>query len=359
MPIIPLYGHDAMRERLRRLLARDALPASILLEGTRGIGKQRLALWLAQLLECERPELASRPCGECMGCRCVLALQHPDVYWTFPRPRLRDSDNTPDDALEDMREAARDRAEHGGLYARPPRSEGIYLTTIQALVQRAAISPAFGRRKVLIIGDAERMVVQEGSDQAANAFLKLLEEPPQDTTIVLTSSEPGALLPTIHSRAVALRCAPLADADVLAFVRDPVVKARLDALELPRGDVERVRVAEGAPGTLLSVEAMQTARADARRILTAGAARGAERYATALAQGSASARGPFSDALGELAVLLRERAVTALANGDRDTASRASRAIAAVCEAQARADGNVNPQLITAALLRALDGIPA
>lgn len=356
MPIIPLYGHDAVRERLLRMVASDALPASILLEGARGIGKQRLALWLAQLLECERSD---RPCGECMGCRSVLALQHPDVYWAFPRPRLKESDNTPEDALEDLREAASERAKSGGLYPRPPRSEGIYLTTIQALVQRAALSPAFGRRKVLIVGDAERMVVQEGSDQAANAFLKLLEEPPADTTIILTSSEPGALLPTIHSRVVAMRCAPLADDALLAFVRDPVAKVHLDTLDLPRGDAERVRMADGAPGTLLTMQSRRVAQADARRILAAASAHGGERFATALAQGSASARGAFSDALGELAVLLRERAATALASGDADTAYRASGAIAAVCEAQARADGNVNPQLITASLLRALDGIPA
>ena len=47
----------------------------------------------------------------------------------------------------------------------------------------------------MVIGDAERMVVQEGTDVAANAFLKLLEEPLPDTTLLLTSSDPGALLP--------------------------------------------------------------------------------------------------------------------------------------------------------------------
>lgn len=359
MPIIPLYGHEAMRERLRRMIAADALAASILFEGARGIGKQRLALWLAQTLVCERTDPAQRPCGECLGCRSVLQLRHPDVHWAFPRPRLKDADNTPGEALDDLEKAAQERAGDAGLYPRPPRSEGIFLTMIQALVQRAALSPAMGRRKVLIVGDAERMVVQEGSDQAGNAFLKLLEEPPEDTTIILTSSEPGALLPTIHSRVVAMRCAPLPDDALLAFLRDPAVKAHLDTLDLPRGDAERVRTAEGAPGALLSMATRMAARTEARRILTAASARGAERYATALAQGSASARGAFSDALGELMLLLRERTARAVDGGDAETAYRASRAITAVCEAQGRADGNVNPQLITAALLRELDGIPA
>ena len=85
------------------------------------------------------------------------------------------------------------------------------------------------RRKVFVIGDAERMVAQEGSDQAANAFLKLLEEPPEDTTIILTSSEPGALLPTIRSRVVAVRVPPLSGAEVSAFLADPVVAKQLDS----------------------------------------------------------------------------------------------------------------------------------
>src|SRR6185312_2271062 len=98
--------------------------------------------------------------------------------------------------------------------------EGIYVATVRSLVQHAAKTPAMGRRKVLIVGDAERMVPQEGSDAAANAFLKLLEEPPADTTIVLTSSEPGSLLPTIRSRVVSMRVPPVSEQAVRAFLTD-------------------------------------------------------------------------------------------------------------------------------------------
>jgi DNA polymerase-3 subunit delta' len=80
-----------------------------------------------------------------------------------------------------------------------------------------------GKRKVFIVGDAERMVPQEGSDMAANALLKLLEEPPANTFIILTSSEPGALLPTIRSRVVNIRVAPLTTRDMESFLADPIV----------------------------------------------------------------------------------------------------------------------------------------
>jgi DNA polymerase-3 subunit delta' len=294
-----------------------------------------------------------------MACRCVLDLRHPDVYWFFPRPRLKDPDPTAQDVLDDFADANAKRLEQNGLYARPSGNEGIFLATTLTLVQRAALAPALGRRKIFILGDAERMVSQEGSDQAANAFLKLLEEPPADTTVILTSSEPGALLPTIQSRVVSMRVAPLSSDEMLAFVRDPLAQAALDDMELPRSDRERVELAAGAPGDLLSSAARVAARDAARHLLRSASSGGAERYATALAQGAASARGAFSNTLTELNVLLRERAERARANGDPETAYAAARAVSAVGDAQSRADGNVSPQLIATALLRSLARIPA
>src|SRR5262245_60720845 len=75
MAIVPLFGHTEVRARLSDAVARQALPASILIQGARGVGKQRLSLWLAQLLLCERP--ADEPCGQCQGCRFSLELRHP------------------------------------------------------------------------------------------------------------------------------------------------------------------------------------------------------------------------------------------------------------------------------------------
>lgn len=356
MAIVPLYGHEDVRRRLIRMTESGTLPGSLLFEGRRGIGKQRLALWLAQFLVCERNV---KPCGVCMACRCVLDLRHPDVYWFYPRPRLKDADASPQDVLDDFGDSNVERLAKHGLYARPSGSEGIFLVIVRTLVQRAALAPSMGRRKVFIIGDAERMASQEGADQAANAFLKLLEEPPADTTVILTSSEPGALLPTIQSRVVGIRCAPLAHEEILAFLHDPAAKDELDKLDLPRGDAERVKLAAGAPGDLLSLASRTSARDAARRLLRAASISGAERYATALAQGSASARGAFADSLAEINVLLRDRAEKALEDGDTGAAYAASKATAAVCDAQARAEGNVSPQLISTALLRSLEQVPA
>jgi DNA polymerase-3 subunit delta' len=349
--IVELYGHEPLRKRLSESVVAGALPASLLFQGARGIGKQRLAIWLAERLLCEDPKA---PCGVCTACRYVRSLTHPDLHWVFPRPRLKDPDPDLQQVSDDYAEAIAERAENGGLYAAPSGSEGIYVATVRSLVQRAAKTPAMGRRKVFIIGDAERMVPQEGADMAANAFLKLLEEPPADTTIILTSSEPGGLLPTIKSRVVTVRVPLVPDAAVKAFVEDPIVKKALDK-ESKATTNERVRAAAGAPGRLLTGGDEAKATLSARKIIDAATnSRRASHYSAALAQGSAGARGAFTDTLNALVDLLGERVRNALHNKDDLAAAAASKAVDAVLVAQIQASGNVNPQAITARLIRDL-----
>lgn len=351
MPIIDLYGHELLRQQLAASAAAGALPSSLLLHGPRGVGKQRLALWLAERLLCAGE---GAPCGQCTACRYVRELAHPDLHWVFPRPRLRDADPDQQQVRDDYAGALAERAGNLGLYPSPSGSEGIFVATVRSLVQRAAMTPAMGPRKVFIIGDAERMVPQEGADMAANAFLKLLEEPPADTTIILTSSEPGALLPTIRSRVVAVRVPRLPDADVRAFVGDPLVRKHLDRSS-SAGTSERIRIAAGAPGRLLTDDDDATATISARRIMDAATGtRRSVRYSTALSQGGAGARGAFANTLEALMDLLGERVRDALHRHDEEEAASASKAVDAVLRAQTAAGGNVSPQAITARLVRDL-----
>jgi DNA polymerase III subunit delta' len=351
VPIVDLYGHDALRTRLAASVSARTLPASLLLHGPHGVGKQRLAIWMAQAVLCAE---ADAPCGKCRSCRYVSEGSHPDLHWIFPRPRLRDSDPDLEQVRADYAEAIFERVSNFGLYAPPSGSEGIYVATIRSLVQRAAMAPAIGNRKVFIVGDAERMVPQEGADMAANAFLKLLEEPPADTTIILTSSEPGALLPTIRSRVAAVRVPLVSEKAVRAFVDDPTVRKALDKIG-KASTAERVRVAAGAPGRLLSGEGNARATMNARRIIdVATGYRPALFDSVAMSQGSFGARGNFSETLEALVELLGERARDALHRKDAGAAAAASQAVNAVLEAQTKTETNVSPQLITSRLVRRL-----
>lgn len=354
MAFRPLYGHHELRARLAGAAHDGRLPASLLLTGKRGVGKQRLAIWLGELLMCEHavPERLAEPCGRCQQCRYAERGMHPDLHWFFPRPRLKDGDPSPEDVAADLAEAVAERMEAEGLWAPASGTEGLHVATIRALVRQASLRPAMARRAVFVVGDSDRMVSQEGADQAANAFLKLLEEPPSSTTLILTTSEPGALLPTIRSRVVSVRVPTVRRDDVEAFLSDAAVQRKLGTASR----TEALARAAGAPGELLAGESTAAAFAAARRLLDAALqppspAGTVERVKTAARQGVAGARGAFSDTLEALLVLLHLRMRELVTAGRGADARRTASALPIVEEARLRARGNVSPQLLSASLL--------
>ena len=354
MPLLPLFGHQALRDRLNTQVARGALPASLLLQGPPGVGKQQLALWLGRRLLCTE---ANAPCGECQHCKYALAGVHPDLRWYFPLPHLKPPDPPVEVVTETYDAAVAERLEEGGVYASPDGSAGIYRYVSRCIVQQATRTPAMARRKIFVVGNADRMVPQASSPDAANAFLKLLEEPPEDTTIILTTSEPGALLPTIRSRVVTVRVPRLGADDMRAFVehpsvRDTVAKSskNLDAL---------LALANGAPGMLIGADDRSAAVTRAKALLDASRQGSEVRLRAAFTQGSSKARGAFSDVLDALTVLLRDASQRAAVAGDAAGAVAAARAVSVVEESKRAAEGNAIPQLVTAQLLEQLAGLGA
>jgi len=324
---------------------RGTMPGSLLLHGRRGVGKQRLALWLAQMQLCTGE---SAPCGTCQSCRYATELTHPDLYWFFPVLSAEIRDFEPDETLAYMRGAMRDRAKEGGLWAPTSGSEGIFTSMSRALVRAAVRTPAMGRRKIMILGDADRLISQEGNDSPANALLKLLEEPLPDTTLILTTSEPGALLPTIRSRVVSVRVAPLASDELRRWAEADDVRAKIGQV-----DPAVLERASGAPGSLLAGTAHDVAASHAALWLKALRGDAGDRFVAVLSEKPAGARGAFSDALDALEGTLHDRLRLAVET-DRTHAARLTRAQDAIEGARERASHNVNPALITAELLREL-----
>src|SRR3989442_6937327 len=267
MPLPPLYGHEGTRNRLAGALASGRLPQGLLFEGPRGVGKQRLAVWLAEALLCARTRGPGQQegCGDCRPCRLVLALSHPDLHWFVPvelERRGADADKQvelAEEALGEILAARRGRP----LYEPPSGMASHGIASVRLLLRKLALTPAMGPRKVFVIGDAERLVPQTGAEAAANALLKALEEPPADTVFVLTTPEPDALLPTIRSRVVRVRVARLADSVVTAFAQRELDLAKEPALS------QRVTAAEGCIGRLLAERGLEHGES-AERFFPAG-----------------------------------------------------------------------------------------
>jgi DNA polymerase-3 subunit delta' len=209
---------------------------------------------------------------------------------------------------------------------------------------------------VFILGDAERLVAQESSQEAANALLKLLEEPPRESLFLLTTVDPRRLLPTIRSRAVPVRLNRLKDEQVRGFLAEHV-EPRLS----PQALEERVALAGGSIGQALAADD-ETGKAyrAAGQLLDAVLAGSAAGYERALKQAPFSARGEFTAMLDALADTLAEAARGALGQPTRRPVPQALqgradpasllRALARVAEAREAAYGNVNPQILLAVL---------
>jgi DNA polymerase-3 subunit delta' len=340
MPLRPLYGHEGLRHRLVAAIAAGRLPQAMLFEGPRGVGKQRLALWLAQALLCEKAVDTGEGCGTCQGCRFVLGLAHPDLHWLVPvelQRRASDAEKQVEQVGEAIAEQMAARREQP-LYPPPSGLASHGIATVRLLSARLRLTPALARRKVFIIGDAERLVPQRANPEAANALLKALEEPPADTVFVLTTSEPGSLLPTILSRVVRVRVARVPVSVVTQF-------AQRELGISSQGEVEqRVTSADGCIGRLLATETARVSGPTVEALLGGARRSPMERYALALGQPPFQARGAFTALLDELLERLR-----AEARSGRETGAVVE-AMSQVLDARELAQGNVNPQLLTAVL---------
>jgi DNA polymerase-3 subunit delta' len=229
-----------------------------------------------------------------------------------------------------------------------------------------------GGRQVFIIAEAEALAPQESSSEAANALLKLLEEPPPGTSLLLTSAEPGRLLPTIRSRTTHLHLPPLTSEEVVDFL--------IRVKGLSRGDAERVGpISQGAIGRALrllpegeEVGSLEQVRRDAYGLLeTALAPTPAAAFQASLGFKTTGARGLMElfdfveEWLRDLALAAAEGQTTPL-NPEagaffQDVRGRweirpdaAAKALALVDEARTLASGNVNPQLVIFDLLHEL-----
>jgi DNA polymerase-3 subunit delta' len=194
MPFTDLIAQDRALSPLRSALRRGALHHAYLFGGPDGVGKATAARLLAQAANCEGPAAADADaCGACGPCRKIEKGVHPDVV-VLAEERV-------------MAKAGRWEPKGG----RTP-SKDIVVDQVRDLVDhRLAMKRFEGRRRFVIVDPADAM-----NAQAQNALLKTLEEPPDDTTIVLVASSPDALLPTIRSRCLRVAFAPLPTAAVAA-----------------------------------------------------------------------------------------------------------------------------------------------
>jgi DNA polymerase-3 subunit delta' len=297
VPFKEISGHSRVLELLAAAATRGTLPPSLIFAGPDGVGKRMAAVALAQLVNCLHAS-GEDACGVCAACARIARGVHADV-----------------------------------LVIEPGETGVIKVDQVRDAVERSAYRPFEGRRRVVIVDDADTML-----SEAQNAILKTLEEPPAASMFILITSRPDMLLPTVRSRCPRLRFGPLAPAEVAAVLMQAhgYQSAAAHAAASASDGSVGAALAEG------SEEAIEIRDAAARLLRTVSA--------------SADPRRRLDGA--------RALAGTSRSGSDRDELARRLRAVAAILRdvglLRARADDSLlaNADLKPAieSLARSLDG---
>jgi len=180
------------------------LPHALLFHGPAGTGKEGHALELAGLLNCTASE-NDEPCGICPSCKKTKSFQHGSVKLILPLPRgkIKSSDDPitkafSDSLLKEYLEMLKEKEADPYYSIRVPGANTILINSIRDLKHDVSLSTINNEWRVILIFQAEKLCIP--SPEAAHALLKVLEEPPERTLFILVSSQPGAILDTIHSR---------------------------------------------------------------------------------------------------------------------------------------------------------------
>ena len=215
-----LTGNSPVKAVLKRMLTNNRLPGAMLFTGEEGVGKKLFALEVARALNCRTPK-DHEACGVCSPCTRIMKLNYPQR----------------EDAEEWTQIIWTDHPDVG-LVVAPKRV--LRVEQMRQIEKEANFRPFEGKARVFLIDEADKL-----NDASANALLKVLEEPPKTSHLILITARPAMLLPTILSRCQMIRFSPLTPEEIEShLLKNKLVDAKTARL--------RARAAGGSMGRALS-----------------------------------------------------------------------------------------------------------
>jgi DNA polymerase-3 subunit delta' len=213
-----LTGNQHVKGILRRMLSAGRVPGALLFAGEDGVGKKLFALELSKMLNCHAP-VGVEACDRCSSCIRISQSKFPDY-----------SDD------KDKKEKLL-KSEHPDVALARPFNRILRIGPMREIEQEANFRPFEGKARIFIIEEADKL-----NEHSSNALLKTLEEPPQTSHLILITSRPASLLPTIRSRCQMIRFAPLSPSEIEAHLLSSKQVSPTDARllsHLARGSIGR------------------------------------------------------------------------------------------------------------------------
>lgn len=216
-----IVGHERTKRILQNAIIENRVSHAYCFTGIEGIGKDALAIQFAKTSNCEEPIIIEKSidsCDKCHSCRAFDNLSHPNIELVFSLPAGKSTDSKSESAYDKMsqdqldiiKEEIEQKAKNPYLPIHIPNATQIKISSIRDVKQKLSMSSFNGKRRFVLVFKADEM-----NNEASNAFLKTLEEPNDNITIIMISSKPEAMIQTIMSRCQQIIIQPLDDKHII------------------------------------------------------------------------------------------------------------------------------------------------
>ncbi len=228
-------------DQLQKITLSNKLGNAYLFSGPPGCGKESIALQFAQLLNCRLSRQSV--CGSCPSCLRFSNLQHENLKIIFPLPVHKNKNNNEIDEkdFDLITNAIVQKSKDPFFKIQIPKANRILIKSIRSLRKSLYLKNETLGRRVVIVFDAH--LLSTGQSEAGNAFLKMLEEPPDNTTIILVTDHEQLLLSTILSRCQRIRFSNLTNEFMEKWCQKKMIKNSDISLliGLSRGNMHQAR----------------------------------------------------------------------------------------------------------------------
>ncbi|MBI5404394.1 MAG: hypothetical protein HY959_13475 [Ignavibacteriae bacterium] len=230
-----IIGQERVKKILKNIYSSNKISHAYIFYGKEGTGKDATAIEFAKLINCENKTGESEACDICTSCRQISTLNSSMFKFITALPsgkKETSEDDNPvntlrDDDYEIFLEEFGRKSKDNYYKISIPNANDIKISSIRQIKKEIYLTGERGKKKIFLISNSDQM-----NPQSSNAFLKILEEPPGDALIILTTSRLNAMLPTITGRCQKIRFDAIKKEDLTKFILNFRSELKLSDAEL-------------------------------------------------------------------------------------------------------------------------------
>ncbi len=215
-----IKGQRRVINILKNVFKSKRIPHSFIFYGIEGIGKDAVAIEFAKLLNCDNPDDVRGACDKCNSCKSTIQLNSTIFKFITALPATKKEDDDGDTYLSDsdydiLKAELKNKSTNPYHKIDIPKATTIKIESIRQIKKEIYLTGERGKKKIYLISNADMM-----RREAANSFLKVLEEPPGDAVLILTTSKLNSLLPTIIGRCQKIKFDSISNYDLKEYINE-------------------------------------------------------------------------------------------------------------------------------------------